>query len=317
MDNISNNSIKKISFILPAKNEEKNIPETIIAIKILNLAYPYEIILIDHNSTDATSKVAEQFGARVFRKVGGTIGSARNLGAKISNAHLIVFIDADVSLTPEWNVEMDQLLPTLLANENYMTGSHCSAPDDGAWLERYWFNNFPQEDKTTHLGTGHLIVSKSFFDKIGGFDENLVTGEDYEFCIRCKQNGALLKNNVRLRVIHRDFPKNLKQFVQREVWHGAGDCRNFSALLRSKVALMALVFLGLHFLMLLIIIGSGNLIGILAVASGIMIQVVISSLLKFKNKKVIVIFVNSIVFYFYYAGRAISIIKNVKKLFSR
>ena len=53
----------KISFIIPALNEEKRIAILIDKIKKLDKNYNYEIIVADGNSTDKTREIAEKMGA--------------------------------------------------------------------------------------------------------------------------------------------------------------------------------------------------------------------------------------------------------------
>jgi glycosyltransferase involved in cell wall biosynthesis len=56
-----------ISFIVPAYNEETELPSTLAAIRAAasDVAQPFEIIVVDDASTDATPEIAEQAGARV------------------------------------------------------------------------------------------------------------------------------------------------------------------------------------------------------------------------------------------------------------
>ena len=56
-----------ISFIVPAYNEELELSPTLAAIQAATsgLSQPFEIIVVDDASTDATPEIAEQAGARV------------------------------------------------------------------------------------------------------------------------------------------------------------------------------------------------------------------------------------------------------------
>ena len=58
----NNNKFPKVSIIIPAHNEEKNILRTINS--VLNLDYPkdrLEIIVVDDSSTDNTSNVVKKY----------------------------------------------------------------------------------------------------------------------------------------------------------------------------------------------------------------------------------------------------------------
>src|SRR5438105_516284 len=71
-----------ISFIVPAYNEETELPSTLGAIRAATsgLSQPVEIIVVDDASTDATPEIAEQAGARVVSIHRRQIGAARNAG---------------------------------------------------------------------------------------------------------------------------------------------------------------------------------------------------------------------------------------------
>lgn len=301
---------KGINFVIPARNEESNIKITLERLMSLAIPEEFKVIVVDHASSDETAKVARSEGATVADLKVGTIGYARNYGVTFAEFDLIVFIDADISLTEEWARNISSAIAEIRSSYKLVTGSHCSAPEDGSIIERYWFDNFSKDEKTTHLGTGHLIVSTAFFNEIGGFDETLITGEDYEFCMRVKENGGVVVNNASLKVIHRDYPKTLGNFIAREAWHGKGDCQSFSAFIGSKVALMAAGFLGGHLVLLLALcIGSYEL----ALASVLLIVgiLVVSAVYKFRKAPPFAIFVNTFIFYAYYIGRAKSLLQGI------
>jgi glycosyltransferase involved in cell wall biosynthesis len=301
---------KGINFVIPARNEESNIKITLKKLKSLVLPEEYKVIVVDHASKDETAKAAELEGATVADLKIGTIGYARNYGVTFAEFDMIVFIDADISLTEEWARNIPSAIEAIRSSYKLVTGSHCSAPEDGSIIERYWFDNFSKDEKTTHLGTGHLIVSRAFFTEIGGFDETLVTGEDYEFCMRVKENGGAIVNNAALKVIHRDYPKTFGDFVAREAWHGKGDCQSFKAFVGSKVAVMAAVFLVAHLLLLFAVCVASVELALLSVLVifGIL---VVSAVYKFRKAPPFAILVNIFIFYAYYVGRAGSLLQRL------
>ena len=165
----------------------------------------------------------------------------------------------------------------------------------------------------THVGTGHLIVSLEGFRAIGGFDEGLVTGEDYELCARARRMGFRIINDPKLKVIHHGFPSRLGPFMRREVWHAEGDARSLADLVHSKVALGSIAFAALHALL----IGSmaAGWTGGAAVALVLLlILLLLSSYLKNRHMGPATVLINAGIFYFYYAGRAYSILRRFPRL---
>src|SRR6266513_3525362 len=90
-----------ISFIVPAYNEEAELPATLRAIRSAAAGYEHEIVLVNDGSTDATAAIGEQFGARVISIERRQIAAARNAGAKASRGDVFIFVDADTRIGPE------------------------------------------------------------------------------------------------------------------------------------------------------------------------------------------------------------------------
>ena len=97
--------IRKVSIIIPARNEEINLKNILSDIK--NLEYPiHEVICVDDQSTDNTADVIDQFSANkvsVEMIPNGWKGKtwACQLGAETANGEILLFIDADVRLEPQ------------------------------------------------------------------------------------------------------------------------------------------------------------------------------------------------------------------------
>ena len=77
------------SFIVPAHNEEAWVGRCVSAIHsgLESLAEPYEIIVVDDASSDATASIARQQGAQVIRVEHRQIAATRNAGARQARAY--------------------------------------------------------------------------------------------------------------------------------------------------------------------------------------------------------------------------------------
>ena len=299
----------RMSFIIPAKNERDNIEETVRIVTRHTWEFPVEVIVVDNESSDDTREIARAAGAKVFTKAGGTIGEVRNYGVEKSSGTILVFIDADISLTDQWFREIDAVIKNIEDNPYLITGSHCVPPTDGGWLEKHWFGKASQDEKTTHLGTGHLLVSRALFTALNGFSSAHETGEDYDFCLRSKKLGGIVVNNPRLKAIHRGYPKSLWEFIRREAWHGLGDAGSISAILSSKVAVVTLLILFFHILALSAFVHEPvSAVILFAGLSGIAGLLLLSSVYKFRHAGIFSVLINSVVFYFYYIGRLFAVL---------
>src|SRR5205814_1812551 len=90
-----------ISFIVPAYNEEAELPGTLRAIRSAAAGSRHEIVLVNDGSTDATAAIGEEFGARVISIERRQIAAARNAGAVAAQGNIFIFVDADTRIGPE------------------------------------------------------------------------------------------------------------------------------------------------------------------------------------------------------------------------
>lgn len=224
-----------LSIVVPALNESAVIGRQIRCVRSLTRHIPTEIVVVDNGSTDGTPDIAISAGADVVRSVSGSIGAARNAGVKASSGTVLVFLDADVFPTEIWAQKILVIVHDVLTSR-LLTGSKVGIPVDATWIERCWFAPSVTMP-ASYINSGHMILSRSLFDELGGFNEHLKTGEDYELSQRALAAGVTVHADLSLPVIHEGFPKTVWQFLKREVWHGMGDSQSRVQFFRSKVAL--------------------------------------------------------------------------------
>jgi len=107
----------KVSVVIPAYNEEKNIKETINRVKKTNPNY--EIIVVDDGSKDKTTEIAKKTGVKVFKfKKNKGKGAAFRKGIHESSGEIIVQVDADSQFPPE---DIPKLIEPLLKGKADVT----------------------------------------------------------------------------------------------------------------------------------------------------------------------------------------------------
>lgn len=88
----------KVSFVIPALNEEGIVGKTIKSIPVEEIkesGYEVEIIVINNNSTDNTEQEAREAGATVFLEMNRGYGNAYKRGFKEATGDIFVMGDAD------------------------------------------------------------------------------------------------------------------------------------------------------------------------------------------------------------------------------
>jgi len=175
-----------ISFIVPAYNEEGELPGTLRAIHSAAAGYRYEIVLVNDGSTDATSAIGEQFGARVISIERRQIAAARNAGARASRGGIFIFVDADTRIGPE------HVRGAMQALENGFAGGGSRLDFDSEiplW-GRVMFHVFSTLYFGLNLGAGaFLFTTRENFFAVDGFDEIYFAGEEVFFTVALKRLG--------------------------------------------------------------------------------------------------------------------------------
>jgi glycosyltransferase involved in cell wall biosynthesis len=177
-----------VSFIVPAYNEELELSSTLAAIRAATsgLSQPFEIVVVDDASTDATPKIAEQAGARVVSIHRRQIAAVRNAGARAARGEYLFFVDADTRINPTHVTE------AIAALEAGYTGGSARVLMDGfvpLW-GRVFLRAFSVLYFGLNLGAGaFLFTTRRNFEAVGGFDEQHFAGEEVYFSLALRKLG--------------------------------------------------------------------------------------------------------------------------------
>ncbi|MDP7557644.1 MAG: glycosyltransferase family 2 protein [Nitrospinaceae bacterium] len=149
----------RISVIIPAYNEEKSIGHVLDDLPQDKLI---EIIVVNNASSDNTSKVAEEHGARVVDEMRRGYGSACLKGiAELDAPDIVVFVDGDYSDYPE---ELEKLVEPIIAGKaDFVLGSRMILAESRAAL-------LPQARYGNQLATFLMrVFFRHLFTDLGPF----------------------------------------------------------------------------------------------------------------------------------------------------
>ena len=214
----------KYSIIIPCFNEEHVISNTLSSVQhAMGERCDVEILLMDNGSTDASQSIAVSFGVTVCEIPGVKISALRNLGARKSVGKYLLFLDADIVVANNWFDQLDRF--TDVNNSDYIAdvvGFVDDVPPYAPWYARIWgLRASARRNKVMEIDSlpgRNLFVSKQWFDSVGGFNENLTTGEDKDFVMRLKKSGALVLSDPRLTMIHMGYERTFNEWSRKEYW---------------------------------------------------------------------------------------------------
>ena len=236
-----------ITVVIPAFNEQDCLAATLRALQAQD--YPagrVEVIVVDNGSTDRTREIAAALGARVLVRPGVTIAALRNAGAAEARGEILAFLDADCVPAPDWARQAAERLST----GSCVTGARVRVPPDGTWIETAWFaERSAGSREVRYINSGNMLMARHIFETIGGFDSRLVTGEDSELCRRARAVAPIIADDA-IRATHLGYPKTVRQFLKREIWHGTGGVDRTALTIRNKPLLGAMAVTGLTVLMI-------------------------------------------------------------------
>ena len=182
-----------ISFIIPAHNEEVALGQTLPAIHAAAKAgapgRPYEIIVVDDASTDATAEVARSHRAAVVPVQHRQISATRNSGARAARGDQFFFIDADTVIN-------ERVVKAALRCMNNGAVGGGATPRFDEPLPLYARIFMPLAAVACKLagvcGGACLFCTSEGFRGTGGFNERMYCGEEGFFIARLKQQGRFV-----------------------------------------------------------------------------------------------------------------------------
>jgi len=219
----------RVSIIIPAYNEENYLP--LLLDSISKLDWPkekLEVIVVDNGSTDNTCGIAESYGTLLLQDSTKNVSGLRNLGAKHAAGDILAFVDADCVLAKDWLKKAEKYF---LASNVLAWGGPPVPPESASWVQKAWFLMVANPDSPKEvdwIGTVDFFVKRSWFERIGGFNEKLKTCEDVDFCYQLGKYGKII-SDPEIKVVHLREADTIKEFFLKEAWRGSSNLKGIKS----------------------------------------------------------------------------------------
>jgi glycosyltransferase involved in cell wall biosynthesis len=193
-------NIDRVSIVIPTLNEEKLISRTLSQYsKEIKDEYNLEIIVSDGGSTDSTlsrlNGVCDSVITENLKKQ--NIARGRNIGAKNSHGDVLIFFNADTKVE-NMRLFLERTIDIMKTGRYAAISFKIKVfPEEEKLSDRMFhnfYNNYVRLINKAGIGMArgecHILLRKHF-ENAGGYNENLIAGEDFDLYRRLRKFGKI------------------------------------------------------------------------------------------------------------------------------
>lgn len=249
-----------ISVIIPTYNRRDALKVTLAALLQCELRQGQcEVIVVDDGSTDGTDEMVAEFiagdrGSVVYhQQPNAGPARARNQGAALARGEVLIFIDNDIVVQPDFLVRHQET-----QSENWgcwIVGRIRHPPQlretpfgryrDDLWEEFHQTHEGTAIAATEGITAANLSLPAKDFARLGGFDEGftIASCEDWELGMRARREGVRVLYHPGIVALHNDWAVDLDRFCERQrlysisdvkLWRMYGDGSPRAAMIREN-----------------------------------------------------------------------------------
>jgi glycosyltransferase involved in cell wall biosynthesis len=199
-----------VSIIVPTYNSSSTLADCLLSIQ--NQSYEnIELVVVDNNSKDTTKDIAKQFTNHVYNK-GPERSAQRNYGVKKAIGVYVLIIDSDMQL----DIDVVKECVEGLADASI---AGLIIPEE-SFGEGFWAQ-CKKLERSFYVGVSWMEAARAFrrdsYLKVGGYDETMVSGEDWDLSQRISDMGLI--NRVDSYIFHNEGKLKLGTTLKKKYYY--------------------------------------------------------------------------------------------------
>ena len=205
-----------VSVIVPTRNRGWCLGDCLGSIK--NQTYSnIEIVIVDGNSEDATVEVAKKYSDKVyiFDKKGDHRCAQRNLGVENADGEFVMIIDSDMTLDKN-------VICECVAKMNAATNIAGVIIPEESVGKGFW-TQCKKLEKSFYVGVRWMEAARFFrkgdFQKVGGYDASMTSGEDWDLSQRVGRLGKI--EHIDSFIFHNEGRISLLKTIKNKLYYAS------------------------------------------------------------------------------------------------
>ena len=209
-----------VSVIVTTRNNHETLDACLAS--IVNQKYPnLELVVVDRDSSDGTKLIAKYYTNLVYN-CGPERSAQRNFGVDQASGEFVAIIDSDMELNPyvirdcvDTAFYMPQTVGIIIPEDSFGRGFWAKCKS----LERSYYHNNDAIEAAR-------FFPKHIYEQVGGYDQDMVSGEDWDLSARVRAIGPIQRVVSSIR--HNEGRLKLMRSLRKKYYY-AGLARNYLA----------------------------------------------------------------------------------------
>ena len=215
---MSKNKEPLVSVIVPTRNSVATLEDCLQS--VADQTYKnIELIVVDRDSTDDTKKIAKKFTKKVYNH-GPERSAQRNYGVEKASGIYVAIIDSDMKLSNGVVASSVKAMIKSAKNEGVIIPEESFGV--GFWAQ------CKKLERSYYIGNDAIeaarFYKKSTYQKLGGFNIELVSGEDWDLSRRAREHGEMVR--IDDLIYHNEGKINLYKTLKKKYYY-AQHARNY------------------------------------------------------------------------------------------